>query len=98
VLSNLYAAFTSSQAFALTVKPEKGEQKQRYLNNSNFPNVEFVGEYPIGRVRYARAKDDPFSVEVSLEAFSPFIPLNAKDSGIRELFFDLNFRTHRTNP
>jgi uncharacterized protein (DUF608 family) len=84
-----------SQGFTLKVKPEKGEQQQRNLNEGGFATVEFIGEYPIGRVRYARAETDPFLVEVSLEAFSPFIPLNAKDSAIPGTI--LRFKLYNTS-
>jgi uncharacterized protein (DUF608 family) len=83
---NCYRTYTPStpipQGFTLTVKPENGEQQQRHLNRSNFPNIEFVGEYPTGRVRYERGQDVVFLLDVSMEALSPFIPLNAKESGI----------------
>ena len=41
--------------------------------------IEFVGEYPIAQLGYA---DPALPVEVSLEAFSPMIPLNSKDSAL----------------
>jgi uncharacterized protein (DUF608 family) len=69
------------QGFALYVEPKEGKPIHRTLDRAGFPGVEFVGEYPIGRVRYTRAADDPLPVEVSLEAFSPFIPLDARESG-----------------
>lgn len=47
------------------------------LGPSDWQTVEFVGRWPIGSVRYA---DPRCAVEVQLEAFSPFIPLNVKDS------------------
>jgi uncharacterized protein (DUF608 family) len=70
------------QSFELVVKTEKGERHYRNLIGKDWPNLEFVGEYPIGRVRYAHPNDESFPVDVSLEAFSPFVPLNAKESGI----------------
>jgi uncharacterized protein (DUF608 family) len=96
---NCYRTYTPpspvQQGFALIVKPEKGDLQNRRLIKEDFPNVEFVGEYPIGRIRYVRAKDDPFPVEVSLEAFSPFTPLNAKESGIPGTI--LRFKVHNTS-
>jgi len=80
------------QRFTLKVKPEKGEQQERNLNIGGFTDLEFFGEYPIGRVHYALPKDDPFSLNVSLEAFSPFIPLNAKESGIPGTIFRIKLR------
>jgi uncharacterized protein (DUF608 family) len=46
--------------------------------------TEFIGEFPIAEIRY---KDAALPVEVSMEAFSPFIPMNSKDSGIPGIFF-----------
>ena len=51
----------------------------RTLDRQGFPGVTFRGEYPIGKVTYA---EKGFPVEIKLEAFSPFIPLNAKDSAL----------------
>lgn len=44
-----------------------------------FENSEMTGEYPLVKVKF---KDKKMPVEVTLEAFTPFIPLNADDSGI----------------
>ncbi len=68
------------QGFAVVVKgrPLKGVLC-RGLDRQDFPNVELVAEYPLGSVRYA---DEQFPVRVELEAFSPFIPLNARDSAL----------------
>lgn len=50
-------------------------------HGGSFDAVEFIGEYPIAEVRYARTSDPP-PVEVVLRAFSPFCPLNARDSAL----------------
>ncbi len=53
--------------------------------------TEFIGEYPIAELAYF---DPALPVRVTLEAFSPFMPLNSQDSGLPALLF--HFRV--TNP
>ncbi len=53
--------------------------------------TELTGEYPIAELTY---QDEALPVRVSLEAFSPFIPLNSQDSGLPAILF--NFTV--TNP
>lgn len=104
---NCYRTYTPSspvrQGILISVQPDGGERQVREMGKSGiyggsfvkgFPSLEFVGEYPIGRVRYIRGKDDSFPVEVTLEAFSPFVPLNARESGIPGTI--LRFQVHNT--
>ncbi|HUU11486.1 MAG TPA: GH116 family glycosyl-hydrolase [Phycisphaerae bacterium] len=46
--------------------------------------TEFVGRYPIAEVTY---RDAALPVDVTLEALSPFIPLEAEDSGLPAVVF-----------
>ncbi len=45
----------------------------------------FHGEYPLARIEF---QDDDLPVQVSLEAFNPFIPMNTLDSGTPTALLD----------
>jgi len=66
------------QGFVVRAK-SAGKSVTRTLDKEGFPEVTFRGEYPVGRVSY---RDADFPATVELEAFSPFIPLNAQDSAL----------------
>lgn len=50
----------------------------------NVAGITYSGRYPFASLRY---EDDTLPVEVEMEAFSPFIPHNAKDSALPLAFF-----------
>jgi len=64
------------QGFALLVRA-KDRSEIRPLDKNGWKDVRFTGEYPVGFVSY---RDPETPVSVSLESFSPFIPLNVEDS------------------
>ena len=78
------------QFFAIWARAGGGEPVARLLRTApveDLPFVkatEFIGEFPIAELRY---KDSALPVRVEMEAFSPFIPMNSRDSGIPGVFF-----------
>ncbi|TAN01124.1 MAG: hypothetical protein EPN39_02945 [Chitinophagaceae bacterium] len=60
---------------------DKGKQliKKLSADDPSWNEITFSGSYPIGVVKYMA---DDFPVNVTLEAYSPFIPLEPDDSGL----------------
>lgn len=76
-----------------TVKADKTET--HHLDRGNFPEMTFRGEYPIAKLDYANSA---IPVKVALEVFSPFIPLNADDSGLPATVFDFTLKNTADAP
>jgi non-lysosomal glucosylceramidase len=64
--------------FTLRARSE-GRETTHSLDHQGFSKIRFRGAYPMGFVDYA---DDHCPVNVSLEAFSPFAPLETDDSSL----------------
>ena len=74
------------QGFAVVVARSSGQPLRKPLSREGFSEVTFKGEYPIGTIRYGEPE---FPLKVEMEAFSPFIPLNAKDSALPVTLFHI---------
>ncbi len=74
------------QGFAVAVRNQQGDTVVKKLRDGGVEHVEFQGEYPVGIVHY---KDSELPVKVQLNAFSPYIPLNAQDSAYPATIFEL---------
>ena len=87
--------------FAIQTKTSDGSAIARLLQRDAhgeaeaIPTIEFSGEYPFAWVRYL---DDALPVDIELEAFSPFIPLNTKDSGLPAVLFRFTMRNRTGAP
>ncbi|MGE5609872.1 MAG: GH116 family glycosyl-hydrolase, partial [Bacillota bacterium] len=71
-----------AQGFTLRVKTPNAQPLVRRLSQDDFDAIEFIGEYPIAEIHYKTRDKAPLPVEVTSEVFSPFIPLNARDSAM----------------
>ena len=81
------------QGFALRVLV--GDKIRNFpLELKTFPKTTFTPEFPAGIVRYAGAKDLP--MDVTLEGIAPFVPLDAKASGIPAAFLRLTIKNTGT--
>ena len=58
-------------------------------------STEFEGEYPLARIRY---QDEALPVQISLEAYSPFCPLDADMSGIPAIIYRFTVRNPGERP
>lgn len=82
------------QGFAIQVKQAE-KSYLRVLDRRGFKDITYRGEYPIGRVTY---HEDALPVDVSLEAFSPFIPLNVQDSSLPATVLSFQVRNTSQSP
>ena len=84
-------AFLPEQGFSISVK-SGDEWVTKKLNRDGIKDIEFLGQYPIGEVSY---RDSALPVEVQLEAFSPFVPLELERSILPATI--LNFTVKNTS-
>ena len=61
----------------------------------HFESVQFEGAFPFARLRF---QDSRIPLEVSLEAFNPFIPLNPEDSGLPAALFYFTLKNLSEKP
>ncbi|MDC0584193.1 GH116 family glycosyl-hydrolase [Bacteroidales bacterium] len=76
------------QGFSITTKVD-GIVKTKTLNRDGFNDIEFIGQYPIGKVTY---RDSTMPVEVKMQAYSPFIPLDIDNSILPATVFEFEIK------
>ena len=76
------------QGFAIAIKAGDANPTVKKLNKDGFgyENIHFNGEYPIGTIGYSESS---LPAKISMEVFSPFIPLDAKNSAFPATIFKL---------
>ena len=68
------------QGFAVRLASKGDKPQTAVLSEADFDAIEFVGEYPIAEIRFKRGAKPALPADVTQEVFSPWIPLNARDS------------------
>ncbi len=66
------------QGFAVKIK-QKGKTIIKRLHEDDWEDIIFEATYPVATIKYI---DQSLPVEITLQAFSPFIPGNAQESGL----------------
>lgn len=90
----LYPDSPLEQGFAIRVT-SGGQTQTRALDKVGFSDVSFRGQYPIADIEY---RDNALPVAVSLEAFSPFIPLATDDSSLPATILNFTIRNTSSQP
>jgi len=83
------------QGFAVRWSAAGSAPVLRTLDRHGFPDIRFRGQYPIATVEY---RDPAAPLAVTLEAFSPFIPLDADDSGLPATVLEYRVRNLSAAP
>jgi uncharacterized protein (DUF608 family) len=82
------------QGFAIRTS-QAGQTRTWTLDRDGFSDIEFRGQYPIGYVKYEDS-DCPLTIE--LEAFSPFVPLDLKNSTYPVTVFNFTIANNSERP
>ena len=62
---------------------------------SGVDQIEYAGRFPFVNIRYT---DSEMPLEIELEAFSPFIPHDVKNSSLPLIYFNFNIRSKSDKP
>jgi uncharacterized protein (DUF608 family) len=81
------------QGFALKVTVD-GQEQVRTLDRKGWKDVVFTGAYPFGTVSYS---DPDCPVKVTLDAYSPFVPLDYENSSYPAIIMSYRVENTSTN-
>lgn len=82
------------QGFAIRIEYDNKTIIKR-LQSDDWAEIAFESTYPIGTIKYL---DDTLPVNIQLQAFSPFIPLNEDDSGLPITILNFQVENKTSNP
>ena len=68
------------QGFAVHTRTAGATPQVRQLSRDDFDDIGFIGEYPVATILYRLKDKNALPVNIDAEVFSPWIPLNARDS------------------
>ncbi len=68
-----------------------GPRRETLAGLPGFRSCTFTGTYPFARLKL---KDSHFPAQVKMTAFNPFVPLDARASGIPAAFFEFEIRNN----
>ncbi len=80
------------QGFAIKLE-HQGKTIIKQLREDDWQEVSFEATYPIGKINYF---DDTVPVQVSMLAYSPFIPLDENKSGLPTTIFSIEIKNTST--
>ncbi len=84
------------QGFAVTIN-QSGKTIKKELNKKDFDNISFIGEYPIAKINY-ESKSNPLPLQIQSTVFSPFIPLNARESATPATILQYELKNTSNSP
>ncbi|MGC9053558.1 MAG: GH116 family glycosyl-hydrolase [Candidatus Hydrogenedens sp.] len=99
ITNNFNSNANVSDAF-FSIYTEDGEQSKAYILqlNPSLPGegvnkIDFIGEFPFAKLIFGDFSPD---LDLSMECFSPFIPLDEKNSSLPVVFFTFTLKNYGT--
>lgn len=77
--------FFFEQGFAVKILMD-GKEFIKQLREEDWDEITFTGTYPVAEIKYT---DSSLKVSIKMEAFSPFIPLDDKNSSLPSSIFSI---------